>query len=150
MTGGRAKLECARLRVRRSGEGRRAPHATTSRSLTLVLARARAPQHEEMRKSLWKPRFTPVTFSLLLTATAELGPDAPERLRYLPRVLKQMGSYGVNPRVETCERLLKACLKHDELEGAGAVMRIAQRARHTLTPSIVARYERRVSLAANG
>ena len=30
-------------------------------------------QHEEMRnRSLWRPRFTPVSFSLLLTACAEV------------------------------------------------------------------------------
>ena len=33
-------------------------------------------QHEEMRnRSLWRPRFTPVSFSLLLTACAEVRPS---------------------------------------------------------------------------
>ena len=43
-----------------------------------------------MRKSLWKPRFTPVTFSLLLTATAEIGPHPSERIRQLPSILDQI------------------------------------------------------------
>ena len=42
-------------------------------------------EHEELRKSLWRPRYTPVSFSLLLTACAEPGPDAEERLAKLPR-----------------------------------------------------------------
>ena len=72
-------------------------------------------EHEEMRKSLWKPRFTPVTFSLLLSATAEIGAHTSERLGYLPRVLKQMGSHGVLPRAETCARLVGACVSAGEL-----------------------------------
>ena len=33
-------------------------------------------QQEEMRnRSLWRPRFTPVSFSLLLTACAEVGTE---------------------------------------------------------------------------
>ena len=59
-------------------------------------------EQEEMRKSLWKPRFTPVSFSLLLTAAAAesarnagaIGDDHAQRLDYLPRVLNQMASYN--------------------------------------------------------
>lgn len=123
--------------------------------------------HEEMRKSLWKPRFTPVTFSLLLTAAAaeplrgvgEIGDDQAERLDYLPRVLKQMGSYGILPRAETCENLLSACLKHASLERgptgyddfteggthldtAREVLAVAQRAGHELSPALVEAFER--------
>ena len=54
-------------------------------------------EHEELRKSLWRPRYTPVSFSLLLTACAEPGPDAEERLAKLPRVLELMGRHGVLP-----------------------------------------------------
>ena len=33
-------------------------------------------EHEELRKTLWRPRYTPVSFSLLMTAAAEPGPNA--------------------------------------------------------------------------
>ena len=59
-------------------------------------------EHEELRKSLWRPRYTPVSFSLLLTACAVPGPDAEERLAKLPRVLELMGRHGVLPRAATC------------------------------------------------
>ena len=62
-------------------------------------------QHEEMRKSLmWRPRFTPVSFSLLLTACAEVGPERAQRMDALPRVLTHMNRHGILPRTETCER----------------------------------------------
>ena len=97
-------------------------------------------EHEEMRKSLWKPRFTPVSFSLLLTAAAAesvrnndmIGDDAGERLQYLPRILSQMQSYRVLPRAQTCDNLLHACIKHKELDIAREVLRMAQSAGHEL------------------
>jgi hypothetical protein len=62
-------------------------------------------QHEEMRNgSMWRPRFTPVSFSLLLTACAEVGPERVQRMQALPRVLTHMNRHGVLPRAETCER----------------------------------------------
>jgi pentatricopeptide repeat protein len=105
-------------------------------------------EQEEMRKSLWKPRFTPVTFSLLLTATAEIGDMQGERLRYLPRVLSQMGGHGVLPRAETCDRLISECVRAGELDTASEVLQIARRAGHELDAKGVAALERR--LAANG
>jgi PAS domain-containing protein len=95
-------------------------------------------EHEEMRKSLWKPRFTPVSFSLLLTAAAEQGPELAARVRHLPRLLHEMGSHGVLPRVETCERLVRSCLEVDELEIAQQVVQLAARAGHTIDPKLAA------------
>jgi len=89
-----------------------------------------------MRKSLWRPRFTPVSFSLLLTATAETGPDAAARVRHLPGLLKQMGSHGVLPRAETCDRLIGACLDAHEFDVAREVVALAQRAGHSLDPEL--------------
>ena len=54
--------------------------------------------------SMWRPRFTPVSFSLLLTACAEVGPERLQRMQALPRVLTHMNRHGVLPRAETCER----------------------------------------------
>ena len=54
--------------------------------------------------SMWRPRFTPVSFSLLLTACAEVGPERVQRMQALPRVLTHMNRHGVLPRAETCER----------------------------------------------
>ena len=54
--------------------------------------------------SMWRPRFTPVSFSLLLTACAEVGPERVQRMQTLPRVLTHMNRHGVLPRAETCER----------------------------------------------
>ena len=96
---------------------------------------------EEMRKSLWKPRFTPVTFSLLLTATAHQGPDAAGRIQHLPRVLRQMNRQGVLPRSETCERLISTCLDLNELEIAHEVARLATKSGHELDPQIITRFE---------
>ena len=95
-------------------------------------------EHEEMRKSLWKPRFTPVSFSLLLTAAAEQGPELAARVRHLPRLLHEMGSHGVLPRVETCERLVRSCLEVDELGIAQQVVQLAARAGHTIDPKLAA------------
>lgn len=94
-------------------------------------------EQEEMRKSLWKPRFTPVTFSLLLTATADEGPDAAKRIRHLPALLRQMGAHGVLPRAETCERLIGACLDAKELEIAQTVVQVAAGAGHELDPTLI-------------
>ena len=96
----------------------------------------------EMRKSLWKPRFTPVSFSLLLTAAADKGPDALARVRHLPSLLEQMGKHGVLPRAETCERLVGACLDVHEIEIAKRVLHIADHAGHDLDPRIVEAVER--------
>ena len=105
-------------------------------------------EQEEMRKSLWKPRFTPVSFSLLLTATAELGPHAAERVAYLPRVLDQMGGYGILPRAETCDRLLAACVRTGEIGIGERVLAVAKRAGHTLEPKGIAAYEKRKRMSA--
>jgi len=94
-------------------------------------------EHEEMRKSLWKPRFTPVSFSLLLTAAADEGPDAARRVRHLPRLLKQMGSHGVLPRTETCERLIGACLRAKEVDIARDVLDLARSAGQSVDPQLV-------------
>jgi pentatricopeptide repeat protein len=96
---------------------------------------------EEMRRSLWKPRYTPVSFSLLLTATAHDGPDGLARVRYLPRVLSQMRSHGVLPREATCNRLLNACVRYGELDTAREVLSLAERAGHTLDPLAIEAYE---------
>jgi tetratricopeptide (TPR) repeat protein len=133
-------------------------------------------EQEEMRKSLWKPRFTPVSFSLLLTAAAAesarnagaIGDDHAQRLDHLPRVLNQMASYGVLPRVETCENLLTACLKHAHLERgptgddvvagfvggthldtARQVIAVAERAGHELSPALLEEFERAENLLAS-
>lgn len=104
-----------------------------------------------MRLSLWKPRFTPVSFSLLLTATAAPTPssalqdDATFRLQYLPRVLKQMRSYRILPRAETCDTLLAACARHGELATGREVLQLAKMAGHTLNPAGVSAFERRVA-----
>ena len=108
-------------------------------------------EQEEMRKSLWKPRFTPVSFSLLLTATAASGgvalsDDGRFRLQYLPRVLKQMKSYRILPRAETCDTLLAACVKYGELETGREVLEIAERAGHELDPVGLAAFERRAAI----
>ena len=108
-------------------------------------------EQEEMRLSLWKPRFTPVSFSLLLTACAAPTPqlasqdDALLRLQYLPRVLKQMGSYRILPRAETCDTLLAACVKHGELATGRDVLELARRAGHELEPTGVEAFERKVA-----
>ena len=104
-------------------------------------------EQEEMRKSLWKPRFTPVSFSLLLTATAATGSvdDGLFRLQYLPRVLARMHSYRVLPRDKTCDTLLAACVAYGELETAKQVLQVAERAGHELDPKGVEAYERRVA-----
>lgn len=112
-------------------------------------------EHEEMRLSLWKPRFTPVSFSLLLTAAAadsvrlsemrnsdEIGDNQSERLDYLPRVLNQMGRHGVLPRAETCDNLLRACVKHGHLETARRVVEIAESAGHELDAAGVQAFEK--------
>ena len=99
-------------------------------------------EQAEMRKSLWKPRFTPVSFSLLLTAAADAGPDAAERVRHLPSLLDQMGRQGVLPRKETCERLLGACLQCGELEVARRVALVAERAGHTLDAALLDEWRR--------
>ena len=96
-------------------------------------------EHEELRKSLWRPRYTPVSFSLLLTACAEPGPDAEERLAKLPRVLELMGRHGVLPRAATCERLLGACDAAGAPQIAEQVRSIASRGGHELPPPPEAR-----------
>lgn len=113
-------------------------------------------EHEEMRKSLWKPRFTPVSFSLLLTAAAEGEGKLGERLQTLPRVLRLMGRHGVIPRAPTCERLLDACLRTGELQIAEQVLAIKgfpeeavdgtliQRAREQIAQAEVQAAERRL------
>mmetsp|Transcript_7547 Transcript_7547/g.12816 ORF Transcript_7547/g.12816 Transcript_7547/m.12816 type:complete len:404 (+) Transcript_7547:62-1273(+) len=105
-------------------------------------------EHEEMRKSLWKPRYTPVSFSLLLTAAAESGPALGARLDELPKVLKIMTRHGVMPRQETCDRLLESCLNATKLSVADDVITIANRAGHTLNPVLVKRFEEAVTLQA--
>lgn len=45
----------------------------------------------------------------------------------LPKVLALMKSHGVLPRVETCERLLGACVKAGAIDTAGQVLQLAQR-----------------------
>ena len=103
-----------------------------------------------MRLSLWKPRFTPVSFSLLLTAAAadsvrnsgEAGDNQSERLDFLPRVLNQMGRHGVLPRAETCDNLLRACVKHGHLETARRVVELAESAGHELDEAGVQAFEK--------
>ena len=109
-------------------------------------------EQEEMRKSLWRPRFTPVSFSLLLTATAAPGAvgDGLFRLQYLPRVLAQMRSYRILPRAETCDTLLKACVQYGELGTAREVLQVAERAGHTLDAKVVASYEERRAVLEEG
>ena len=58
-------------------------------------------EHEEMRLSLWKPRYTPVSFSLLITASAEAGPGEASRIEALPRVLKLMWAPTASWRAST-------------------------------------------------
>ena len=110
-------------------------------------------QHEELRKSLWRPRFTAVSFSLLLTATAEPGPQRLERIDTLPRVLAEMSSHGVLPRAEACERLLAACVETKRLETAQQVLKLADRAGHQLdagTLEAVRRLELQLEAEARG
>lgn len=110
-------------------------------------------QHEELRKSLWRPRFTAVSFSLLLTASAEPGPRRLERIDALPRVLAEMSSHGVLPRAEACERLLTACVETQRLETAQQVLKLAGRAGHELDPGAldaVKRLELRLEAEARG
>jgi len=101
-------------------------------------------EHEEMRKSLWKPRFTPVSFSLLLTAAAHQGPSALDRVRHLPPLLTQMNRHGVLPRVETCEKLLHACLATGELAPVPQVLQLASRAGHELDERLLAKVQKRL------
>ena len=105
-------------------------------------------EHEEMRKSLWKPRYTPVGFSLLLTAAAIEGERAAERLAYLPRILDQMQAHGVLPRQETCENLISACPGAEELPMAERVVQLAERAGHRLEPRLVERVDKARALNA--
>jgi len=104
-------------------------------------------EQDEMRKSLWKPRFTPVSFSLLLTATAAPGAldDGLFRLQYLPRVLGFMRSYRITPRAQTCDTLLARCVAYGELETAREVLELARVAGHKLNATGIAAYERRVA-----
>ncbi|KAL3928528.1 MAG: hypothetical protein SGPRY_002348 [Prymnesium sp.] len=95
-------------------------------------------EQEEMRKSLWKPRYTPVSFSLLLTAAAEPGPDVAVRLHKLPRILELMGSHGILPRPQTCERLLQSCVATGELELGREVLKLAPHAKLKIDPNLVA------------
>ena len=137
---------------RRRSSSFRASHSTSS--LLHARARANAASHApayayaygqvEMRKSLWRPRFTPVTFSLLLTATSEvdeLGYNA-ERVRYLPAVLQQMGSMGILPREETCDNLLAACIATGELGIGRQVLEVAGKAGHEIDPQRLTAFER--------
>ena len=73
----------------------------------------------------WKPRFTPVSFSLLITACAERGPNRVQRMQALPRVLTHMGQHGVMPRADACERLLAACVATKQMPAARQVRRAA-------------------------
>lgn len=110
-------------------------------------------QHEELKKSLWNPRFTPVSFSLLLTACAEPGPGRLERMDALPRVLGWMGRQGVLPRDEACERLLGACVETRQLQTAKQVLKLAARAGHTLDSQVldaVTRLEQQLEAEASG
>jgi len=101
-------------------------------------------EHEELRLSLWAPRYTPVSFSLLLTASAEASEDLSERIQSLPRVLQLMGRYGVLPRAETCDRLLASCIATGEFQIAEQVLSIAARAGHELNPEIMRRYDEEI------
>lgn len=95
-------------------------------------------EQEEMRKSLWRPRYTPVSFSLLLTAAAQPGHDVAERLHKLPRILELMGSHGILPRPQTCERLLESCVATGELELGRKVLELAPHAKVAINPKLVA------------
>ncbi|KAL1530326.1 hypothetical protein AB1Y20_001235 [Prymnesium parvum] len=95
-------------------------------------------EQEEMRKSLWKPRYTPVSFSLLLTAAAERGPDVATRLHTLPRILELMQSHGIIPRPQTCERLLDSCIAAGELELGRRILALAPDAKIKIKPSLLA------------
>ena len=99
-------------------------------------------QHEQMRDgSLWRPRFTPVSFSLLMTACAELGPERAERMQALPRVLAHMDRHGILPRAETCERLVAACFATKQLLTARQVLQLAKRAGHEVDPGTLEQVE---------
>ena len=101
-------------------------------------------EQEEMRKSLWKPRYTPVTFSLLLTATASDGSDLSARIKELPQVLKIMRRHGVLPREETCENLIVASLKAQELGIAEEVLTLASNSGHSINPLLLSRVQREI------
>jgi hypothetical protein len=104
-------------------------------------------EHEELRKSLWKPRYTPVSFSLLLTATARAGPDLSQRLDQLPRVLGLMQRHGIFPRTETCHNLLGACIAADNMAVAAKVVAMIDRSRQTVDAELLQRVRGAIALA---
>ena len=99
-------------------------------------------EHEELRKTLWRPRYTPVSFSLLMTAASDAGPDTAERLQRLPRILELMEKHGVLPRTEACERMLDACTRSQSFDVGEQVLAVAERAERELDPVLVGRYRR--------
>lgn len=100
-----------------------------------------------MRKSLWKPRYTPVSFSLLLTATARAGPDLPKRLNELPRVLKLMQRHGVFPRAEACHNLLSACIATDNMAVAAKIVAMIDRSGQAVDTELLQRVRGAIALA---
>jgi hypothetical protein len=104
-------------------------------------------EHEELRKSLWKPRYTPVSFSLLLAATAHAGPDLPKRLHHLPRVLGLMRRHGVFPRPEACHSLLGACIEADNMAVAADVVAMIDRSGQAVDAALLQRVRGAIALA---
>ena len=96
--------------------------------------------------SMWRPRFTPVSFSLLLTACAEVGPERVQRMQALPRVLTHMNRHGVLPRAETCERrrsgLEGGLLVATQLGPFGLWVALRMRERESLGGSYIAMWGR--------
>ena len=71
-------------------------------------------------------------------------------MRDLPRVLKQMGGYGILPRAETCDKLLAACVRTNELDTAREVLALAKRAGHALDPKGIAAFEKKAARLSGG
>jgi hypothetical protein len=99
------------------------------------------PRHSRFTRVDRRPRYTAVSFSLLLTAAAEGGPGSSERLQQLPRVLELMGQHGVLPRREACDRLVRTCVEAGELQTAQKVLELAPHAKLTLEPRLLQRIQ---------
>lgn len=82
-------------------------------------------EQSELRKSLFAPRFTPVSFTHLLLAGVEGG-----QMGRLGGVLAEMERVGCLPAVGTCAKLLGAALEQGELEVAEQVLALTRRAGH--------------------
>jgi pentatricopeptide repeat protein len=82
-------------------------------------------EHSELRKTLFAPRLTPVSFTHLIRAGVEGG-----QMHRLGPVLDEMERFRVFPAVGTCARLLGAAVAQGELEVAARVVALTRRAGH--------------------